>query len=84
MSPRTAIRPFTSDVRRALVLVALVTVVPLVAGVVPRAETDGPFFVMVLRRGARLPMFALWVDNTEVMVEVEEPEDMRRMKKRPV
>jgi hypothetical protein len=45
---------------------------------------QGPFLVMVLRRAARVPMFALWVDNTEVMVEVEEPEDMRRMKKRPV
>jgi len=45
---------------------------------------NGPFFVMVLRRGARLPMFALWVDNPEVMVQVEEPEELRAMKKRPV
>jgi len=32
-----------------------------------------PFLVMVLRRGAPLPMFALWVDNEEVLLPTSLP-----------
>jgi len=36
-----------------------------------------PFLVMVLRRGARLPMFALWVENGDVLVPATRPERAR-------
>jgi hypothetical protein len=44
--PRAAFRPSTADVRRAAILIGLLAVVPLVAGVVPRDASNGPFFVM--------------------------------------
>jgi hypothetical protein len=36
-----------------------------------------PFLVMVLRQGARLPMFALWVENSDVLVPTTRPERAR-------